>query len=68
MVKCDNRDTKKEGMIKRKVGWEVLLEPRELAKASSRQMNEHCAEAQRWKGYKSLQIVQYGWRLGCLQE
>lgn len=29
--KCDNRGTKREGMIKGKMGWEVLLELRELA-------------------------------------
>ena len=28
---CDNRGIQREGMIKGKMGWEVLLELRELA-------------------------------------
>lgn len=43
-------EAQKEGMIKGKTDWEVLLQLRKLVKVSSRDMKEHCTEAQKWKG------------------
>lgn len=46
---CDNRGTKGEGMIKGKMGWDVLFELRKLVKVGLRQMKELCTEEQRWQ-------------------
>ena len=41
---------KREGMKKGKTGWEVLPEWTKSGWSGFKQMQEHCAEAQRWKG------------------